>query len=282
MAGSILVNGARMGVGTGWFGPGQSRFTWDTRATQHDADADGQVTPAEFGGTPADFARLDRDASGALTRDDLDWSPQSPFMRRIQAGRARFNQLDANANGKLTREEFDRLFNRAAAGKDHLTLDDMTALLADLATPPEAGRRARAAQQPAASAAQSPKTVFRRSYDYLFAGPEGAPSRWTLLKGLASSEIGSLFEGPALATAPSCSSSAASREGPSGPSLGPSRTCIAATATAPPSWPSTCARPIPLTAGAPRATTAPASPSPSRPRTPTARPPPPSARPTWR
>jgi hypothetical protein len=72
---------------------------------------------------------------------------------------------DADGDGRLTKAEWAAVFEKAAAGRDQLTAEDLRALL----YPP---------QPPA--------------------GPSEPPSKAVLLRGLLSGEIGSIAEGPPL------------------------------------------------------------------------------------
>jgi hypothetical protein len=177
MLGSILAKGAEMGPGTGWFHPGASRLDWAWLAGRADANRDGRVTPDEWKAAPALFERLDRDADGAVTAGDLDWSPASPYLRRQAIVRQRFAQLDADSNGRVSREEFQRLYQAVARDESGLTPEDLGTLLGVTA------------RRPAAAPAGPPPTP---------PPPGMMPSRWTLLKGLVSGEIGTFGEGPAV------------------------------------------------------------------------------------
>src|SRR5207248_5047437 len=68
----------RMGAGQAWFGPGQSRMSWEWLAGRMDRDGDGAVTIEEFQGPLDYFKRLDRNGDGVLTAADFDWSPKPP------------------------------------------------------------------------------------------------------------------------------------------------------------------------------------------------------------
>jgi hypothetical protein len=115
------------------------------------------------------FRRLDRDRDGAIKVDDLDWSPQSAYLRQQAAARRRFLMMDTNSNGKISRSEWDEFFARAAKDREALTLEDLDDAL--YAPPREKDAKAKP--------------------------PAGAgPSRWTLLVGLFRGELGSRFEGP--------------------------------------------------------------------------------------
>jgi hypothetical protein len=156
-----------IGPGAGWFGPARSAYDWKWLAGRLDADRDGAVSRKEFKG-PADlFARLDRDGDGRITAADFDWSPRSPFVRQARQAEMLFRRADGNSDGRLSAAEWQALFRRAARGKDHLTPDNLRALL--FPPPP-------------------PAHLLRR----------GMPSREVLLRGFFSGEIGSPCPGPAV------------------------------------------------------------------------------------
>ncbi len=171
---AILRDGAEMGPDSGWFHPSESRYEWSWLVTRFDRNRDGVVTVDELKGSARLFRALDRDGDGAVTDQDLDWSPHSRYLQERALARGRFAQMDKNGNGRVTLEEWQKAFAQAANGKKFLTQGDVAALL----YPPPASPR------PAASGGKP-------------AGPEG-PSRWTLLKGLFTGEIGSFTEGPSL------------------------------------------------------------------------------------
>lgn len=168
-----ILTGSQMGPGEGWFGPAKSRYTWKWLAARHDLPTLAKELPrAKFTGPPELFARLDRDGDGVITPIDLDWSERNPYVQQAGMVTRFFRRMDADGNAKLTRDDLDAFFKRASGGKDHLTPEDLRAAL-------------------------------------LSAGPGGAfipgdgPSVSMLVKGLYSSEVGSLQEGPAVGdTAP--------------------------------------------------------------------------------
>lgn len=171
---SILVDGANMGPDSGWFHPSESRYSWSWLANKFDGNKDGVVTTDELKGSARLFRALDRDGDGAVTNEDLDWSPRSRYLQGRAQARGRFAQMDRNGNGRVTLAEWDKVFDQAAKGKTFLTQEDVAALLYPSPAPP----------RPVANGGKP-------------AGPEG-PSRLTLLKGLFSGEIGSCTEGPRL------------------------------------------------------------------------------------
>jgi hypothetical protein len=165
-----ILKGNGAGPGAGWFHPGQSRYDWKWLAERMDADRDGVITRKEFKGPSSQFEQLDRDGDGQLSPADFDWSPRSRLAQQSQVATMLFRRGDGNSDGRLSRTEWKALFEQVAGDKEYLTADDLRALL--FPPMPRAGK----------------------------AAPPGAgmPSRWMLLKGLFTGEIGSLHEGPAL------------------------------------------------------------------------------------
>ncbi len=164
-----ILQGSQLGPGEGWFktAVSQTRFNWDATRTLYDKDADGAISRTEFGGTDADFARLDRDRSGTLTAPDFDFSPHALTP---SPGAQLFFQADRDGNGKVTREEFDGVFRALDGnGLGFLSQDELRNAFAPRPAPPR-----NAPVQPS------------------------GPSRWTLVKGLFRQEIGSLRPGPKL------------------------------------------------------------------------------------
>jgi hypothetical protein len=161
----LILRGEDMGPGKGWFHPSQGRYSWAWLAGRHGIKPSEPLPREKFRG-PADlFDRLDRDRDGALKAEDFDWSDTAPFMRQMGQARQLLRPADGDRDGKLSRKEWDAMFEKAAAGKDHLTDEDLRFLLA-----------------PPRPAGPPPK------------GPDGV----VLLKGLLAGEIGSPFEGPAV------------------------------------------------------------------------------------
>jgi hypothetical protein len=159
-----------MRVGAGWFHPSRSSYDWKWLAGRMDADRDGVITRREFKGPAELFDRLDRDGDGRLTPADFDWSERSPWVRQSRAAGMLFRRADVDTNGRISAAEWQALFKKAARGKDHLTPEDLRALLYPPPPPRRPGKRPEA----------------------------GMPPRWLLLAGLFRGEIGSLREGPRL------------------------------------------------------------------------------------
>ncbi|HKA06304.1 MAG TPA: hypothetical protein VKD71_03540 [Gemmataceae bacterium] len=164
-----IVAGSQMGPGDGWFKPAQTRYTWDRLRTRFDRNRDGRISAAEFDGPAELFAILDRDGDGAVTADDLDWSDNSPFARQLLFAQQFMRQGDTNGDRKLSKEEWNRMFEKAAKGKDSLDAEAVRRLL----YPPPPPRPSKSAGG-------------------------GMPPKEVLLLGLLTGEIGSGAEGPKL------------------------------------------------------------------------------------
>ena len=161
-----IASGEPMGSNSGWFGPSQSRYTWD-RLKVRDKNKDGRITKDEFGG-PADlFSVLDRDGDGAITADDFDWSDSAAYFRQLGTAQQMVRKGDSDGNKKLSKEEWAALFDELAKGKPAIEAEDLRRVL----FPPSSGRPP---------------------------GGAGMPPTEVLLFGLLTGEIGSGAEGPKL------------------------------------------------------------------------------------
>jgi hypothetical protein len=166
---TAILKGDPPVAGFGWFHPGQSAYGWKWLAGRYDADHDSAITRQELP-VPAElFERLDRNHDGRLTPEDFDWSPRSPLAKEEQLAERLFRRGDDDTNGRVSAAEWQALFKQAARGKDHLTAEDLRALLFPPPPPPDK---------------RGP--------------PPDIPSRFTLLMGLLNGEIGSAREGPKL------------------------------------------------------------------------------------
>lgn len=162
-----ILSGSRLGPGEGWFktAVSQTRFRWDYVAARYDGNNDAMITPEEFGGTPDEFARVDRDGDGKLTEDDFNWGTNS--LSPTQSTML-FYMADEDADGRITPEEFAHVFNALDTdATGFLSLDD---LRDGLTIPTGSG---------------GPPRPDR-------------PSRSTLILGLQRQEIGSLQPGPGI------------------------------------------------------------------------------------
>ena len=120
-----IARGSRMGPGDGWFHPGQSRYGWKWLAEKHGIRPGESIPAAKFAGPAALFARLDRNKDGVLRADDFDWSERTLYAQQTMMTEFWFGQVNKAGDGRLTREEWLKFFDKAAAGKDHLTTDNL-------------------------------------------------------------------------------------------------------------------------------------------------------------
>jgi Ca2+-binding EF-hand superfamily protein/thiol-disulfide isomerase/thioredoxin len=162
-----ILRGKMMGAGDGWFGPAEARYTWDWLATRHGLGKTEAIAQDRFSGPAAVFAGLDRNKDGRITRDDLDWSDQNPWVQQSYLVNRLFRRMDPDGDGRLSRDELLKFFAKAGNGKEFLTSDDLR--------------------------------------DALLAGvggggffPGDTPTRDMLIRGLFAGEVGSLHEGPAV------------------------------------------------------------------------------------
>ena len=162
-----ILSGQPPVAGFGWFGPAQTRYTWD-RLKARDKNNDGRITTSEFGGPAELFQALDRDGDGAITADDLDWSDDSRYARQMEMAERLLRRADGNGNKRVSREEWAKLFDELARDKKELETEDLRRLL----FPPRRG---------------GPPS-----------GMSGMPPKAVLLYGLLTGEIGSGAVGPGL------------------------------------------------------------------------------------
>lgn len=161
-----ILKGSTLGPEDGWFpkAKSESRFDWQYLLKKYDTSADSSVSLSEFGGSEADFSRLDRDNDGSIGESDFDWSKHSLVPT---PGSTMFFRTDSNANGKITKEEFLALFEQLASNDEFLAMDDLRDEFS--MTPPKV----------------RPKRA-------------DSPTPNTLVKALSTQELGSLQSGPRL------------------------------------------------------------------------------------
>jgi hypothetical protein len=162
---AILRKGGDIGGADGWFGPAQTRFTWQRLAENQGIDPASKAIPRDkFRGPEALFKRLDRDGDGRITPGDLDWSESNPWVQQSYTVGRLFRRMNTRGDGKLTRDDLDAFFKKAGKGKDHLTADDL-------------------------------REALLTGGAYL---PGDAPTTAILVNSLQRGELGSLDEGPRL------------------------------------------------------------------------------------
>lgn len=162
-----IVKGGRMGPGTGWFGPGQSRFSYDWLAEHCEIEADSPgISRDLFRGPAVMFDRFDRNRDGTITRFDLDWSDDNPWVEHAYLANRLFRQMNKTGTGKLTRDQWIAFFDEAANGADTVSA-----------------------------------SMLREHWLAGLGGgflPGDAPTTEQLIHGLFTGEVGSMHEGPAL------------------------------------------------------------------------------------
>lgn len=159
-----IVKGSRMGAGEGWFGPAATRYSWEWLAERCGVEGNQRVARENFRGPAEWFDRLDRNRDGRISRDDLDWSENNPWVEHAYVVNRLFRKMNSTGDGRLTREQWLAFFDAASQGKESLTSSELR--------------------------------------DYWLAGmggsflPGDAPSKEILLRGLFAGEVGSMQEGP--------------------------------------------------------------------------------------
>ncbi|MFO0937183.1 MAG: hypothetical protein U0798_11790 [Gemmataceae bacterium] len=170
-----VLNGSKMGPGDGWFGPSQSRYSWEWLVKQQGDEAVKGITAAQFRGPKDIFALLDRNHDGILKAEDFDWSDRSPYIRQLRQAQQWLAQADTDGNRRLSKAEWDAIFQKASQGKGYLTAENVLAILNPMPPTPA----------PSPSSTSTPKSSEQ-------------PTKEVLLKGLLNGELGSPCEGPRL------------------------------------------------------------------------------------
>jgi hypothetical protein len=168
----MILKGAPMKTGTGWFTPSNRRHDWDWLASRlPEAAKDDQITPDEFPQlTKEEFARVDRDADRVISPNDFRFE-KNPFMEDDSPASSIFSRLDDDSNGRVTMKELERWFKKSSDDTAFLSVDDLKDALGLGPRPP---RKKSAAGRP------------RKD------------PRWEMLGMLLNGEMGSFSEGPSL------------------------------------------------------------------------------------
>lgn len=171
-----ILKGKQLDARDGWFSrpTGGTRFDWEWCRGRFDGDGDGIVAAREWPGPPWGFDAVDANGDRVLTGADFEW-PEHALAGG--PGVALYYLADADANGKVTRAEFLELFDRLdGGGLGFLSRDEVKGVF-------------------------DPGTMNRVMMAQGIKGdgpppdPSG-PSKATLVRGLFSQEIGSLWPGP--------------------------------------------------------------------------------------
>ena len=165
----VIARGGQLDGRGGWFGPAQSRFSWQWLAQQCQVDPDDEmagITLDQFKGDASVFQALDRDKDGRLTRWDLDWTSSNSWVQQSSMIRSIFRRMDTSSDFRLSREEWDAVFEKAAQGTEEARFEQI--------------REAWISSSPPGFS------------------PGDEPSKEVLVQGLFNSELGSLQEGPGI------------------------------------------------------------------------------------
>lgn len=159
-----IAQGEMMGGSDGWFGPAQAKFDWKWLAESHQVAIDGSISVEEFQGSPEWFARLDRNRSGTITAEDLDWSDSHPWVQHAYLVNRLLRRLDTKGDGKLNRSEWVSFFDTVTQFGDVATIEEL-------------------------------REAWLSGISASFY-PGDAPTQQQLVQGLLNGELGSLQEGP--------------------------------------------------------------------------------------
>lgn len=119
----------RLGPGEGWFGPGQSRYSWNWLAAVQGLKGATRIAEKQFHANPLWFERLDRNRDGQLEAADLDWSDGSRYVMEYNVANRLLAKMDEQEDGRLTLAEWKALFKNAARDRQYVTTVDLAELL---------------------------------------------------------------------------------------------------------------------------------------------------------
>lgn len=105
-----IARGGQMDGSEGWFGPADTRFTWEWLCERHGNQPGEPIRKEQFQGPESIFASLDRDKDGRVSPMDLDWSSDNPCETQDQS-RPR-NQHRAKRDAPLPVPQRSILLNR--------------------------------------------------------------------------------------------------------------------------------------------------------------------------
>jgi hypothetical protein len=156
-----------MSASFGWFrtAVSQSRFNWSATSKRYDRNGDGRIARQEFSGGDDSFARLDRNHDSALTTADFDFSGSALAP---SPGAMLYARLDRDANGKVTRDELDAFFK--SIDRDGLGFLSQSDLLEAFAMPSARSAMRQGSGMP--SKATLVRGLFRQEIGSLQPGPK--------------------------------------------------------------------------------------------------------------
>ncbi len=161
-----IARGGKMNGSEGWFGPSQSRFTWEWLSNLNGGSQEGAISLDQFTGSKAIFQALDRNQDGMIQQTDLDWSDSNPWVQQSYMINRMFRKMDPNGDGKLSDLEWQAYFKIAAGENQAMNFEQLR---------------------------DSFLTQSQGSFS-----PGDEPSKEILIQGLLSGSIGSLQEGPSI------------------------------------------------------------------------------------
>ena len=173
---SEILQGKQLNAGDGWFRrpSGGTRFDWATVAARLDTDSDGVVSVREWTGSEGDFGAVDVDGDRLLTAADFEWAEHALAGG---PGVGLYYLSDGDGNGKVSRTEFLELFDRLdEGGLGFLSRDELKEVF-------DSGTFNRLMMANGIKGGGPPPAA------------EG-PDKATLVRGLFSQEIGSIWPGP--------------------------------------------------------------------------------------
>jgi hypothetical protein len=160
----VIVRGGQLDGRGGWFGPAESRFSWEWLAARHGVQPEESIKDEQFDGPPTIFKVLDRDRNKALDKADFDWASNNPWVQQSNMVGRIFRRMDPSGDGRMTSDEWQAFFVRVAGGQETIRIEQL-------------------------------RDAWIGGQTGGFA-PGDEPSKDTLIKGLFGSELGSLQEGP--------------------------------------------------------------------------------------
>ncbi len=160
-----IARGSMMESTDGWFGPAKSKYDFGTLVERWSEPTEGAFAVETLSDPKDLLARLDRNRDGLISDGDLDWSDENPWVQQSYMANRVFRRLDGLGDGKLTAAEWQAFFDKARGADENVSFEAFRDTLIGGGSP----------------------GGFR---------PGDEPTVETLLKGMATSEIGSLQEGP--------------------------------------------------------------------------------------